>query len=62
MNVSGQGWVTLSGVSVAGVDCSCLKVNKFIFLPSEMMDSLMLKGNGKRVVMIITLLTRYWIR
>ena len=33
---------------------------KQLILPlSEMTDSLTLKGNGKRVVMIITLLTRY---
>ena len=54
--------MTLSGVSVAGVDCSCLKLEKFILLPSEMINSLMLKGNGKRVVMIITLLTPNRIR
>ena len=51
--------MTLSGVSVAGVDCSCLKLKKVIVLTSEMMDSLMLKDNEKRVVMIITLLTWY---
>ena len=30
-----------------------------ILPPFEMMDSLMLKGNGKRVVMIITVIARY---
>ena len=54
--------MTLSGVSVAGVDCSCLKLKKVIVLTSEMMDSLMLKGTGKRGAMIITLLTWYRIR
>ena len=52
----------LSGGSVAGVESSCLqkKLKKLILLLSEMMDSLMLKGNGKRVlIIIIKLLTRY---
>ena len=51
----------LSGGSVAGVEFSSLqkKLKKLIWLLSEMTDSLMLKGNWKRVVMIIKLLTRY---
>ena len=39
--------------------CLQKKLKKLILLLSEMMDSLMLKGNGKRVLMIIKLLTRY---
>ena len=58
--VAWQGWVRLSGGSVAGVEFSCLqkKLKKLIWLLSEMTDSLMLKGNWKRVVMIIKLLTQ----
>ena len=54
-------WCCVCRVLLVLTSAVCLqkKLKKLKLLLINMVDSLMLKGNGKRVVMIIKLLTRY---